>query len=178
MRSRSESLELALLGLLSQSPLHGYELRKRITAIFGPFRALSFSVLYPQLRKMVTSGLIRETEIEATPRRARIVYAITPKGETRFEALTDEVGADAWDDEGFEIRFALFSPTATKSRVRVLEGRLRRLQDKRDLLQIDVDRAPVGSDKYIHEWRRHSLESVEREISWLEEMITTERKSK
>ena len=52
MRSRSESLEFALLGLLSQSPLHGYELRKRMSAIFGPFRALSFSVLYPQLRKM------------------------------------------------------------------------------------------------------------------------------
>ena len=45
MRSRSESLEFALLGLLSQTPLHGYELRKRMGAIFGPFRALSFSVL-------------------------------------------------------------------------------------------------------------------------------------
>ena len=142
------------------------------------FRALSFSVLYPQLRRMVIAGLIQESEVDATPRRARIVYAITPKGEARFESLTDEVGADAWDDEGFEIRFALFSPTATKSRVRVLEGRLRRLQDKRDLLQVDVVRTPAGSDKYIHEWRRHSLESVEREISWLEEMITTERKSK
>ena len=53
MRSRSESLEFALLGLLSQSPLHGYELRKRMSAIFGPFRALSFSVLYPQLRRMM-----------------------------------------------------------------------------------------------------------------------------
>ena len=46
MRPRAESLEFALLGLLSQGPLHGYELRKRMTAIYGPFRALSFSVLY------------------------------------------------------------------------------------------------------------------------------------
>ena len=178
MRSRAQALELVLLGLLSQSPLHGYELRKRITAIFGPFRALSFSVLYPQLRRMVLDGLIQESEVEATARRARIVYAITPKGAARFESLTDHVGADAWDDEGFEIRFALFSPTPRKSRVRVLEGRLRRLQEKRDLLHVDVERAPAGSDKYIHEWRRHSLESIEREISWLEEMIITEGKSK
>ncbi|NDE54196.1 MAG: PadR family transcriptional regulator, partial [Actinobacteria bacterium] len=33
MRSRAESLEFALLGLLSQDSLHGYELRKRLTSI-------------------------------------------------------------------------------------------------------------------------------------------------
>ena len=64
MRSRSESLEFALLGLLSQAPLHGYELRKRIGTIFGPFRALSFSVLYPQLRRMMEAGLIEESVTE------------------------------------------------------------------------------------------------------------------
>ena len=64
MRSRSESLEFALLGLLSQTPLHGYELRKRMGTIFGPFRALSFSVLYPQLRRMMEAGLIEETVVD------------------------------------------------------------------------------------------------------------------
>ena len=36
---------------------------------------------------------------------------------------------------------------------------------------------PDGIDKYLHEWRRHSLDSVEREIAWLEEMINIEGKS-
>jgi DNA-binding PadR family transcriptional regulator len=81
MRSRAESLEFALLGLLAQSPLHGYELRKRISAIFGPFRALSFSVLYPQLRRMLEAGLIKETTAESESRRSRIVYAITKAGQ-------------------------------------------------------------------------------------------------
>ena len=84
MRSRSESLEFALLGLLSQAPLHGYELRKRIQTIFGPFRALSFSVLYPQLRRMMEAGLIEESAVETTSRRSRIVYAITDKGARKF----------------------------------------------------------------------------------------------
>jgi DNA-binding PadR family transcriptional regulator len=77
MRSRSDSLEFALLGLLSQGPLHGYELRKRLMAIFGPFRALSFSVLYPQLKRMVISEVIEAKEIGVTSRRTRIVYTIT-----------------------------------------------------------------------------------------------------
>ena len=63
MRSRGESLEFALLGLLNEEPLHGYALRKRLSVIFGPFRALSFSVLYPQLRRMSDVGLIEQKEV-------------------------------------------------------------------------------------------------------------------
>jgi DNA-binding PadR family transcriptional regulator len=38
-------LEIAVLGLLSESPMHGYELRKRLNALLGPFRALSYGTL-------------------------------------------------------------------------------------------------------------------------------------
>jgi hypothetical protein len=58
-----------------------------------------------------------------------------------------------------------------------LEGRLRRLVEKATILRDEVEKLPEGLDKYLIEWRRHSLESAEREIAWLEEMINTERKS-
>ena len=176
MRSRSESLEFALLGLLSQSPLHGYELRKRMGAIFGPFRALSFSVLYPQLRRMMEAGLIAESTAESTSRRSRIVYAITDLGARKFATLTESVTPETWEDEGFEIRFAFFGPTSAKNRVRILEGRHRRLKEKAEILRGELEKSPVGIDKYLEEWRRHSLESADREIAWLEDMIKTERK--
>ncbi len=176
MRSRSESLEFALLGLLSQTPLHGYELRKRMGTIFGPFRALSFSVLYPQLRRMMEAGLIEETVVDSPSRRSRIVYDITDKGSKRFETLTETVSPDTWEDEGFEIRFAFFSPTSSKNRVRILEGRHRRLKEKAEILRGELEKSPIGIDKYLEEWRRHSLESADREIAWLEDMIKTERK--
>jgi len=180
MRSRGDSLEFALLGLLSENPLHGYELRKRIGAIYGPFRALSFSVLYPALRKMGASGLIEERSLAergGRSRRSRIVYAITESGRKRFDELTKASGPDSWEDEGFEVRFAFFSPTPPSNRLRILEGRLRRLQEKAEILRSDLERDPIGMDKYLTEWRRHSLESAEREIAWLEEMINSERKS-
>ncbi len=178
MRSRSESLEFALLGLLAQEPLHGYELRKRLTAIFGPFRALSFSVLYPQLKKMVISQVIEAREVGVTSRRTRIVYSITAKGAQRFDDLNGTVTSQAWEDEGFGVRFAFFSPTTTMNRVRILEGRLRRLEEKADVLKAELHGTPAGIDKYLEEWRRFSLESLEREIAWLKEMITTEGKVK
>ena len=176
MRSRSESLEFALLGPLSQTPLHGYELRKRMGTIFGPFRALSFSVLYPQLRRMLEAGLIEESVVDSPSRRSRIVYDITDKGQARFESLTETVSPETWEDEGFEIRFAFFSPTSSKNRVRILEGRHRRLKEKAEILRGELEKSPIGIDKYLEEWRRHSLDSADREIAWLEKMIKTERK--
>lgn len=179
MKSRSESLEFALLGLLSQTPLHGYELRKRLTSIFGPFRALSFSVLYPQLRRMLDAGLISEVEVPKGGRskRIRIVYSITPAGQGKFDLLTESVTPQSWEDDNFEVHVAFFSPTSSRNRLRILEGRHRRLKEKAEILRADLERSAVGLDKYLIEWRRHSLETAEREIVWLEEMITSERKT-
>ena len=175
MRSKAETLEFTLLGLLSQSPLHGYEIRKRLSAIYGPFRALSFSVLYLQLRRMLEEGLIDERVDEST-RRSRIIYTITKAGQKKFAALTDSVNPESWEDDGFEARFAFFGATSTNSRLRILEGRHRRLKEKAELLKSELERDGMGLDKYLEEWRRHSLESAEREIAWLEELIQTERK--
>jgi DNA-binding PadR family transcriptional regulator len=145
-----------------------------MSAIFGPFRALSFSVLYPQLRRMTEAGLIDASAAD-TDRRSRIVYEITTKGKKRFETLAETVSPDTWEDEGFEIRFAFFGPTSTKNRVRILEGRHRRLKEKAEILRGELEKSPVGIDKYLEEWRRQSLESAQREIDWLEDMIKTER---
>ena len=180
MKSRGESLEFALLGMLTQNSLHGYELRKRIGAIYGPFRALSFSVLYPALRRLVVAGYIEEAalgERGGLSRRSRIVYAVTEAGRRHFANLAEATGPEAWGDESFGIRFAFFSPTPASNRVRIMEGRLTRLREKAAILKDDLDRDPIGVDRYLVEWRRHSLETAEREIAWLEEMIKSERKS-
>jgi DNA-binding PadR family transcriptional regulator len=177
-KTRSNWLEFALLGLLSEAPLHGYELRKRLLAIFGPFRALSFSVLYPQLKKMVIAETIEAKTIGVTSKRTRIVYTITKKGLERFAKLNDSVSAEAWQDDDFVVRFIFFTPTTTMNRVRILQTRLRRLQSKAEMLRDELESQRNGLDKYLEEWRRFSLESLEREIAWLQKMIRKEEKNR
>ncbi|MFE9118527.1 PadR family transcriptional regulator [Streptomyces sp. NPDC007172] len=56
-------LELALLGFLYEAPLHGYELRKRITALAGHVRPVGESTLYPAIKRLEKAGLLaRETQ--------------------------------------------------------------------------------------------------------------------
>src|SRR3954451_13066457 len=59
-KKRGGVLELAVLGLLQESPLHGYELRKRLNTLLGSLRALSYGSLYPALRDMQSAGWIAE----------------------------------------------------------------------------------------------------------------------
>jgi DNA-binding PadR family transcriptional regulator len=128
---------------------------------------------------MMEAGLIVQAEVPKGGRskRVRIVYSITGKGTEKFSQLKESVSPQSWDDDNFEVHVAFFSPTSTRNRLRILEGRHRRLKEKAEILRADLERSAVGLDKYLIEWRRHSLETAEREIAWLEDMIQSERKT-
>jgi DNA-binding PadR family transcriptional regulator len=175
MARKAESRELAVLGLLHESPLHGYELRKRLNLLLGWSRLLSYGSLYPALKRLLRAGWI--TEVTATTpgvsRRQRIVYQITPAGRAFFGEQITETGPAAWEDDSFTMRFAFFSRTDADVRLRILEGRLSRLQERLDRAQHSGRGG--GDDRYLSELRRHSIESVEREVTWLTDLINAER---
>ena len=128
---RAALLEFAVLGLLHDGPLHGYELRKRLTTALGIFRALSYGSLYPALKRLVDAGWIHETqEPTAAGKRPRITYELTADGKEHFQDLVAASGPDAWDDDDFDVRFAFFSRTEAQVRLRILEGRRSRLEER------------------------------------------------
>jgi DNA-binding PadR family transcriptional regulator len=173
--SKGDTLELAVLGLLHDSPLHGYELRKRLNLLLGWTRLLSYGSLYPALKRMLRAGLVTEVTM-ASPgvsRRQRIVYQITTAGTEYFGDKITDVGPSAWEDENFNMRFAFFSRTDSEVRLRILEGRRSRLQERLD--RVRTSRGPAGSDRYVTELQRHAIESVEREVRWLTDLIAAER---
>lgn len=178
-------LELAVLGLLSDAPLHGYELRQQLKATLGAFRAFSYGSLYPTLRRMRDAGWIAEDEGDAsvvaeapalTGRRGKVVYKLTAEGKERLAALLSEAGPSAWEDETFGVHFAFFSKTAPEVRVRILEGRRSRLEERREGVRSSLTRTSSRLDRYTLQLQQHGLESVEREVRWLTELIETERR--
>ncbi|WP_297735929.1 PadR family transcriptional regulator [Nocardioides sp.] len=177
MARRAETIELAVLGLLHEGPMHGYELRKRLNLMLGWGRVLSYGSLYPALKKMLRADLIKEAVATTTPvtRRPRIVYEVTAAGHSEFERLMSEVGPTAWEDDNFDIRFAFFGRTDMEIRLRVLEGRRTRLQERLARVQSDLERTQAEVNRYAEELQRHGVESVEREVRWLSELISAER---
>jgi DNA-binding PadR family transcriptional regulator len=157
--------------------MHGYELRKRLNLMLGWGRVLSYGSLYPTLKKMLRGNLIEESTstTTSTSRRPRIVYQVTEAGTREFERLMSEVGPAAWEDDNFDIRFAFFGRTDMEIRLRVLEGRRIRLQERLDRVQRELQMTEKEVDRYAAELQRHGVESVEREVRWLSDLINAER---
>src|SRR3954453_1167227 len=179
-------LEFALLGLLQQSPMHGYELRKELAQVLGGLRSISYGSLYPALKRLHAARLITTAEPEPktllpadapplTGRRGKVVYTITAEGKERFHELVSETGPSAYDDSGlFGVRLAFFRHTAADARLRILEGRRRTVERQREGLRTSLARTRERVDRYTLELQRHGLESVDREVRWLAELIDRE----
>jgi DNA-binding PadR family transcriptional regulator len=173
-------LELAILGLLYEAPVHGYELRKQLGVRLGGLRLFSYGSLYPALRRLTRAGLIAEdsdppAEPGAWSRRRRRVYRITAEGKERFAELLADSGPQAWDDEGFGVHLAFFSQTPAEIRMRILEGRRRAVEERREGLRAVLARAGEQIDRYTRELHQLGLDATEREVRWLNELIQEER---
>lgn len=185
MTRRGAALELAVLGLLHDAPMHGYELRKQLIALLGWGRVLSYGTLYPCLKALTKAGYIiadppsaatvEPGTAEPRGRRNRIVYQLTAEGKERFATAMEDSGPTAWDDESFGVRFAFFGRTDSPTRMRILEGRRTRLEERLDNVRKSAARGRERADSYTLELQRHGLESVEHEITWLTELIDRER---
>jgi DNA-binding PadR family transcriptional regulator len=165
--------------------MHGYELRKQLGTTLGSFRAaISYGSLYPTLRQLQAAGWITEeaaavgTGAEAPPltsRRGRVVYKITAEGKERFGALLGQTGPETYEDNSFGVHFAFFSRTDQDTRLRILEGRRRKMEERRERMRETLRRAAERMDAYTLELQRHGLDACDREVRWLDELITTER---
>lgn len=178
MTRRGAALEVAVLGLLHDAPMHGYELRKQLNVLLGWGRVLSYGTLYPCLKALGRSGHIvadESSDLAGRSRRGRIVYRLTAEGKEFFAQALEESGPATWDDETFGVRFAFFARTDSPTRVRILEGRRGRLEERLENVRLAAQRGRERVDAYTLELQKHGLESVEREITWLTELIERER---
>lgn len=124
-------LELTILGFLHEEPLHGYELKERITGLSGHVRPVSDGALYPAINRLTAAGLLdqhTEPGAGAAPRR---VLSLTPAGRARLrDRLRDPKPVEITDSTRFNTFLAflrhLEDPAAQAA---VLQRRLDFLQE-------------------------------------------------
>ena len=72
--------KFVILGLLSESDLTGYEIKKIIDIRFSFFWNESYGQLYPELKKLVAQELIIIRLSQNDTKREKITYSLTDKG--------------------------------------------------------------------------------------------------
>src|SRR5205823_12013594 len=101
-------LELAILGLLKERSMHGYQLKKHLADTLGGFWQVSYGSLYPALKRLQRQGAVEMVFPKEDVGRRKNVYRITPAGEALFAELLERAGQEPTADSGFSVRFAFF----------------------------------------------------------------------
>lgn len=76
--------DYVILGLLSEAPMTGYDIKRTIDTRFGFFWNESYGQLYPTLKALHEAGYISEQTPAAISTRGKRTYALLPAG---MEAL-------------------------------------------------------------------------------------------
>jgi len=197
-------LELAILGLLKEQELHGYELKKRLSAALGLFSSVSFGSLYPALARLEAAGAVKAVEANDAPPavipmtgsmtgeaaafrarrppkrggRAKKVYGITERGEKLFEELLEAESASAEDDRAFNLRLAFCRYLPPEARLGMLERRRAQLVERLARARSTIRASKERMDAYTRSLMEHGTEATERDISWLDTLIATERRQR
>lgn len=157
--------------------MHGYELRRRLNAALGVFRALSFGTLYPCLKALLAQGwIVEDPAASPSGKRPKITYTLTDAGRAHFAELARRADPGSWEDEGFDVRVAFFSRTEHEVRLRILEGRRSRLEERLETMRSSTQASRDRMDSWSATLQRHGEESTEREVRWLSELIDAERR--
>ena len=193
-------IDLAILGLLTEQELHGYELKKRLGELLSSRASISFGSLYPALARLEAQGAVkaveertsvpsapmsgslagelaafkarvRETGLVKKTGRGKKVYGITDAGRERLvELLADP---DVSDDRAFTLRVAFARHLDSSSRLELFERRRTELLGRRD----DLKRRGTGrrADAYLGALLERDADHLANDLAWLDRLIETER---
>jgi len=168
-------LDLAVLGLLKENPMHGYELKKALVERFG--RSWSFGSLYPTLKRLSKAGAVEQDYPKGEIKKKRNVYRITSAGEGLFDEMLEQTGVATTEDrETFMLRLAFFRYTKPETRQRLLERRRGYLQDQLVKAKESLKKLRERMDAYSLELMQYNANETEHDIRWLDTMIEAERR--
>jgi len=170
-------IELAILGLLKEHPMHGYQLNRELSEQLGGLWRVSYGSLYPSLRRLERSGAISSEPGGGSGARRKTVYAITDEGERLFlELLQEPPHEGQTEDTRFRVRMAFFRYLPPETRVRVLERRRQGLQERLAEVKAHL-RDPAVTDNYQLALMEHARAATEADIAWLTDLIQIERRT-
>jgi DNA-binding PadR family transcriptional regulator len=197
-------LDMAILGLLEERDLHGYEIRRQLRDNLGILANVSFGSIYPALTRLEKSGAVVATEGQGSARDAVTgsVAAAPPTGSLSGELavlrarrhsptrsrrgkkvyrITEkgrQLFAELLAEGGSADDARSFSLRLAFARHLAPQARLALLERRRALLVqrlAEAEGTNADLDVYARSVVQHTADSVAQDISWLDRLIAGER---
>ncbi|MEW6101022.1 MAG: PadR family transcriptional regulator [Candidatus Omnitrophota bacterium] len=164
--------ELILLGLLKESPKHGYEIKLRIRQILSLFTGTELKSIYYPLRVLEKKGYVTKRISKMGKRPVRFVYALTSKGQKRFTLLLNKSLLQVKRPQ-FSLDLSLFFLRYLKSKSsrRRLSARLALLNKISNGMKQMMDTPEVRASHALTHIVQHNLRMLETESEFLNQFI-------
>jgi DNA-binding PadR family transcriptional regulator len=167
--------ELAILGLVAETPLYGYEVEKTVTKRgIRQWTEIGFSSIYHILNKLEKNGLLQAEMKMGGTRPARRIYQITPLGlNTLKEEISRRLAAPRPSRGDLELVLAsliLLTPAEIVQGFNLLRQNLSN-QLEQVITKWNKDRQDPNFPAHVNELFDHSAHSLKAEIDWLENYI-------
>lgn len=179
------SLRHALLGVLKDRPMTGYDLVRHFQGTVGYLWSAPQSQIYPELRRMEASGLIQATVAPRGQRAQKRIYAVTEAGMVELRRWASEFLPLPAQRDPVYLKAAFFDLASVESareqlrghiaqhqwRIEQWQARLEAIRGRRaELVETWLARQPVEQHAAIIQIKLHALEGlIERsrtEIAW------------
>jgi DNA-binding PadR family transcriptional regulator len=125
------NLKYALLGLLNNQAMTGYDIAKEFNKELSEFWYAKHSQIYPELKKLVEEGLLTyEIQISGEILEKKL-YSITDGGKSAFlEWMLKEEPMESTSKDIFRLRMYFSSTIDLPNRIRLIEHELRQHEER------------------------------------------------
>ncbi|MEZ5338973.1 MAG: PadR family transcriptional regulator [bacterium] len=167
--------DLVVLGLLSDSPRYGYEIKMIIDNVMSHIVDISSGSLYYGLKKLENNGFVRETGTERVGNRPeRSVYEITDDGRRMLRRELPKV-IFPHSRPIFPVNLGLYFLDAISEKEQCRRFLIKEAYLKRILeYHREVDEQTRESTPLRHQFiMRHTIMLIEMEIAFCEEVFTS-----
>lgn len=157
--------EWALLGLLTQQPLHGYELHRYFTdpSALGQVWYLGLSQMYKLLKELEAQGYMEVTVEPQDNYPARKVYHITPAGRAAFwQWMEKPISNPRLIRVEFLAKLFLAQLLRPETIERVIDTQLEACQAQ--LTRLQERASPEGFEHLVLRFREGQIQAI---IDWL-----------
>ncbi len=163
------SYKYLILGLLTERPMSGYDIKKQVKLALGAITSASYGTLYPTLHKLLADGYVEMQEVPQRSRPSKKVYSLTERGRDDLKNwLRQPAGADQVRRE-FLLKLYLARNLGPQEVLALITSR--RLEAETMLQGLTTDR--LNTKDVQQGWIvEYALCLCEAELNWLKQFET------
>jgi PadR family transcriptional regulator AphA len=165
----TKSIRYFILGLLTQRPMSGYDIRRFLKSLSWLIDVPSLGSLYPSLHALLRDGLVTVEVIASQDRPSRKIYSITEAGDEALRAWLNQPSGSDVSLKKFVMRLALAGQLSQVGLIAHLEQRRARVAAQEIALEQAV--ADEGADLGEHLMLDYGLSLAAAELAWLDSTL-------